>query len=158
MITEASISRMVGLELDLQDSGRRFGQSPIRRHVHNGTDSLNAQDPTRVFSGFVPSDGDVSGATTNGFRYLPEGWSVQVSGGTYIVFHFLGTQNYAVLPQQDGGETVGPWFVATNVGKNSFTVTFFNTLFAIQAVDFRFIVVQVDNKNLSPQPYTASNP
>lgn len=147
----------VARELALMESNKRFRQSAIRRHIHNGYDSNVALEHTRVFSGLVPDDGVTTGASTNGFQYLPDGWLTLFNGTNYFVVHNLGTPFYSVLITSDGPES-GPVFVATDTHPDYFQVATYNGAGTIVPTTFRFMLVQINNKAATFPSYVANNP
>ena len=149
------IQQLVERVVRHQDSKLQFGLNPIQRHIHNGIDSLPAFEPTRIYSGFVPSDADMTGSTSGGFQYLPAGWTVELNGGGYLITHNLGSDKYAVMISMLGISALF-YFPATLCRENNLSVVFFNTAGSIQPMDFNFELVHINNKNLDFPLYTAN--
>lgn len=157
-MTANDIKRMVSTEIGLQQSNRRFGQNAVPVHLHDGLDSSFSFSPTVAYTGFVPSSGDVTGASTNGFVFFPAGWTTGRISGAYFVLHNLGTKMYSVTVQQTGGLSIGTYYAGTSCSRDFFLVVFFNGAGIRQDVDFEFNLVQINSRLPFPPKYNASNP
>lgn len=146
-MNEQQIRQLVRQEIQNSQNQGQFTVRNIPLHTHNGKDSPFVYSPTNIYTGFVPSDADLSGATTSGFVFFPQGWKVSLDGGTliYTVTHNLNTDFYTVCCSLYGPEAINAAIPNIVCLPNEFTVLWQDSSLIAYQTDFSFQLVQVNN-------------
>jgi|GEM_PF-4632268 len=155
MPDDNKIRRIVQEELQKNQLRSAFKLQTIPLHRHDGVDSPNVFSPTITYTGFIPSDADLTGATTSGFVFVPQGWSATVNATVYEITHNLNTDYYTVNCSLYGPEA--PNALTPNIIclPNSFQVVWNDNLLISYEADFSFQLVQINNKARSFPVYNA---
>lgn len=140
-----------------QSQASAFNVPNVPFHVHNGVDAPIVYSPVNIYTGYIPSDADLTGATTNGFVFFPQGWTVEYDSGSgvYTVTHNLGTDFYTVACTLYGPESIVGYSPNVVCLSNQFAVVWQSTLGVPAATDFTFQLVQVNNNYQTIPQYTA---
>ena len=142
---ELKIRNLIREEIQRSAGQSQFRLNAIPFHTHNGTDSPYVFTSTVQYTGYVPSDADISGASIDGFLLFPQGWTMEVASDTYTITHNLNTEYYTVVfcaTSTVAADGVAPQTVCS---ANSFDVSWQNTAGTKSATDFHFLLTVVNN-------------
>lgn len=155
-LDENRIRQIIQDEIKRNESSGRFGFKNIPFHTHNNVDSPSVFLPTITYTGFIPSDVSLSGATTNGFIFIPEGWTASLDiANIYEVTHNLNTDYYTVSASLYGPEAPNALVPNIICLPNSFTILWQDYLLVSYQADFSFQLVQINNRNKAFPLYKA---
>lgn len=155
---DARIRQIAQQEIQNAAGRSAYQVNNIPFHTHNGVDAPVVYSATQQYVGFVPSDGDVTGGSTNGYVFFPQGWRAERIGFPanilYKVYHNLNTDYYSLSLTPTGVDNSPGPAPGAILMPNEFWCTFRTEAGVSYPIDFSFILVTVNNSNQSIPQYT----
>lgn len=133
-----------------------FEPTSVQYHTHNGVDSPFVYSSTTQYTGYVPFDGNISGSSTSGFVFFPQGWTAELAAGSliYTVRHNLNTDFYTVMFCTTTGDGLVGAAPISICYPDRFEVAWFDDGGTNYQNDFHFLLTVVNNGLQSVPLYT----